>query len=267
MPASQPPAVEYLALDDGLRLAYRLEGPPGAPPLVFSNSLGADMRMWEPQVAALGPDFRVLRYDTRGHGRSGVPAGPATLERLGRDLLALLDHLGLERVRLCGISLGGLTAQWLAAHHPERVERVLLANTAGRIGSAESWEQRIAAVRAGGMAAIGAAVTARFFSPAFRAARPDEAGFYRAILEATDAEGYIAACVALRDADMRPALGQIRAPTLIVAGELDESTPPAQAEELQRAIAGSRLAIIPGAAHLSNIERPDEFNALLRSFA
>lgn len=255
-----------LILDDGLALRYRIDGSAGAPALVFSNSLGTDLGMWEAQVAILGEHFQIVRYDTRGHGGSGVPGGHATLERLGRDLLALLDHLGLERAHVCGLSLGGLTAQWLAVHHPARVGRLVLSNTAARIGSVESWDARIAAVAAGGMGAIAEAALARFFSPAFRAAHPATVRAYGAVLAATDPAGYVACCAALREADLRPVVARIVAPALIVAGTLDESTPPEQARELHAALAGSELVVLDGAAHLASVERPEVFSALLRRF-
>lgn len=258
--------METLTLDDGLLLRYRLDGPAGAPALVLSNSLGADLGMWEAQVAALGQDYRIARYDTRGHGGSGVPSAPATVERLGRDLLALLDHLAIGRAHICGLSLGGMTAQWLAMRHPARVARLVLANTAARIGSAESWDARIAAVRAGGMAAIADAVLGRFFSPAFRAEQPELLARFRATLLATDPAGYVACCAALCAADLRPRLRQIVAPTLIIAGGLDEATPPEQARELHAAIGGSELAVLPGAAHLSNAEQPAAWAELLGRF-
>lgn len=254
-----------LILDDGLELFYTIDGAPSAPALVLSNSLGCDLRMWDAQAAALADRLRIVRYDTRGHGRSGAPAGPATLERLGRDLLALLDHLGVERADVCGLSLGGVTAQWLAIQHPARVGRLVLANTAARVGTTEGWDARIAAVAAGGMQAVADTVLGRFFSPAFQAAQPMVVAAYRATLLATDPRGYTACCAALREADLRPLLGRISAPTLVVGGALDESTPPAQAEELHAGIAGSGLAILD-TAHLSNIERPGEFGALLRQF-
>jgi 3-oxoadipate enol-lactonase len=258
--------MKTLLLDDGLRLAYRHDGAADRPVLLFSNSLGADLSMWDGQVAALGERFGILRYDPRGHGGSGIPAAPANLERLGRDLLALLDHLAIGRAHVCGLSMGGLTAQWLALYHPERVERLVLSNTAARVGSVESWEARIAAVAGGGVAAIADAVIGRFFSPAFRAAEPATVARFAATLRATDPAGYIACCATLRDADLRPLIGRIAAPTLIVGGELDESTPPHQAAELHAAIAGSRLRIVAGVAHLTSVERPDEFNRVLLEF-
>lgn len=255
-----------LTLDDGLPLHYRLDGAAGAPVLLFANSLGTDLRMWDEQAAALGDTFQIVRYDTRGHGRSGVPGGPASLERLGRDVLALLDHLQIARAHVCGLSLGGLTAQWLAMYHPARVWRLALSNTAARIGSVESWTARIATVEEGGMEAITDAVMDRFFSPSFRIAQPATVDRYRATLLATSAVGYAACCAALRDADLRPLVGRMTTSTCIIGGALDQATPPAQAEELHQAIAASELVILDRAAHLANVERPDTFAALLRRF-
>ncbi len=250
---------------DGVRLAYRLDGDEHSPAIVFVNSLGCDLRMWNPQVAALSGSFRVLRYDVRGHGQSGMSDKPITLERLGLDLLALLDELSIGRINICGLSLGGMIALWLAIRHPERIERAVFANTAARIGTADGWNARIGAVESGGMAAVREAVVARFLSEAFRARNPETAQWVGDMLEATNPEGYIAACVALRDADLRPLIDRIQVPSLVLAAALDESTPPAQAEELHNTIRGSELIIFPNVAHLSNVEQPDAFNACLLS--
>ncbi len=256
---------DYLAVD-GLRLTYRLDGPAAAPPLVFINSLGTDWRMWDRQIGALEGRFRVVCYDTRGHGQSGVPAEPTTIARLGHDLLALLDHLQIAQAHLCGLSLGGLTALWLAATHPDRVGRAVFADTAARIGSVAGWEARIAAVREGGMEAVRETIVGRFLSAAFRQQHPEVMDSISAMLTKTNPEGYIAACAALRDADLRAVVPTIRVPSLIIVGALDESTPPAQAEELHAAIAESELVLLPQAAHLSNIEQPAQFNAHLLAF-
>jgi 3-oxoadipate enol-lactonase len=252
---------------DGVHLAYRLDGPNDhAPVVVLLHSLGTDLRMWEAQARPLARSFRVLRYDCRGHGVSDVAAEPVTVERLGRDVLALLDHLAIARAHLCGVSLGGLTALWLAVHAPERVDRVVLANTGARVGSVESWEARIQAVERGGMPAIRDAVLARWVGQEFRVAHPDVARMLGQMLDHTPVEGYVAACRALRDADLRAEAHAVRVPTLIVAGERDESTPPALSEALHAAIPGSVLEILPAAAHLSNVERPEEFTALVERF-
>lgn len=248
---------------DGVRLAYRLDGDDDSPPMVLVNSLGGDLRMWDPQVAALSRSFRVLRYDIRGHGQSGVSDAAVTIERLGLDLMDLLDELSIRSVHICGLSLGGMIALWLAVHHPERIKRAVFANTAARIGTVERWNERIGAVESGGMAAVRQSVVGRFLSEGFRTQHPETTRWVGDMLEATNPEGYIAACAALRDADLTHLIHKIRVPSLILAGALDESTPPAQAEELHNAIQGSELIIFPDVAHLSNVEDPGAFNACL----
>lgn len=228
--------------------------------MLFVNSLGTDLRMWEPQAAALAGQLRVVRYDNRGHGRSDAPPGPYTLKRLALDALALLDALDVERAHVCGLSLGGMVALWLAIHRPERVGRAVFANTAARIGSDATWNARIEAVQAGGMAAIHDAVLARFLSAGFRASNSDMTRTVGETLLATPPHGYIACCAALRDADLRHLASTIEVLSLVIGGELDEATPPAQAEDLHAAIVPSELMVIPGVAHLSNLEAPDLFS-------
>ena len=249
------------------QIAYYLDGPADGPPIVLINSLGANWRMWDAQTALLSQTRRVIRYDARGHGGSASgAAAELTLDRLGQDLIALLDHLAIPRADLCGLSLGGITALWLAIHQPQRVRRAIFANTAARIGSVETWQTRIEQVRQGGMAAVRDAALGRFFSPAFRAAQPAVAAVFSATLTACDPQGYIACCAALRDADLRPEIAAIRCPALVIGAALDQSTPPAQAEELHHAIAGSQLMIFPETAHLSNVEQLEAFNAHLHNF-
>lgn len=245
-------------------IAYRVDGPATAPAIVFINSLGTSHGMWDWQLPALH-DGRVVRYESHGHGESALRSGPVTLETLGDDLLALLDHLGVERAVLCGCSMGGLIALRVAAMHPARVSGAVLANTGARVGTVEGWNARIAAVREGGMTGIREAIVRRFLSDAFRAGHPEVVAHIGAMLDAVDPQGYIAACEALRDADLRPLLPQMRVPTLVVGGSLDESTPLSLAEELHAGIGGSTLEILP-AAHLSMVELPGPFNARLRRF-
>jgi 3-oxoadipate enol-lactonase len=252
-----------LVVDDGTRITYRLDGPVDAPALLFLNSLGTDLTMWQPQVDTLTSQFRIVRYDTRGHGQSHTPPGPYTVERLALDALALLDTLDIQQANLCGLSLGGLTALWLAIHRPARVRRAVFANTAARIGSVETWSARIEAVRAGGIAAIRDAVLARFLSASFREREREVTARVGAMLLATPSEGYIGCCAALRDADLRHLVSTIEAPSLVIGGALDEATPPAQAEDLHAGIVPSELMVIPGVAHLSNLEAPDLFNRRL----
>ena len=250
----------------GARLFYQVEGPPDAPAVLFSNSLGTDLRMWEPQARSLATRFRVVRYDSRGHGRSDAPPGPYTLDQLSGDALALLDALDIARAHVCGLSLGGMVALSLAANHPDRLHRAVFANTAARIGSEASWSERIAGVRAGGMGGIRDAVVARFLLESFRQSHPETERAVSEMLQSTPPAGYISACEALRDADLRGVVGQITTPALIIAGEHDQSTPPAQARELHAAIAGSQLVILSDASHLSNLEQPEQFTAHLLAF-
>jgi 3-oxoadipate enol-lactonase len=247
-------------LSDGLEIAYRVDGPENAPPLVLLNSLGTNLHMWDAQVDLLNRTLRVIRFDNRGHGASEAPTGAGTIEQYGGDLLALLDTLGLERAHICGLSLGGVIAQWCAIHHPERVMSATFANTAARVGSEQIWDARVEAVQTGGIASVREAVLVRFLSENYRQDHPEETQRIGEMLMCTSPAGYIAACLALRSEDLRDQIPGIHVPTLIIAGELDESTPPAQAQELHAAIPGSKLIILPAVAHLSNVERPEEFS-------
>ena len=251
---------------DGVRLAYRVDGPDDAPTMVMINSLGTDLRMWDPQVALLRQNLRIIRYDCRGHGASDVPTGSYTIRQFGLDLLALFDYLQIERAHICGLSLGGVVALWTAAQYPERIARAVFANTAARIGTEETWNARIDAVRTGGMAAVRDAVVARFLSEGFRQRNPEIARQIGEMVEATNSRGYIGACEALRDANLQEMLATIHTPSLIIAGSLDESTPPAQSQELHSAIVGSELVIFNEVAHLSNVEQPDTFSKYVLSF-
>ncbi len=250
----------------GTRLAYQIDGPGDAPTLVLVNSIGTNLHMWDAQVERLSHALRIVRYDTRGHGASDAPAGPYKIEQLGLDLLALLDELQIQQANICGLSLGGITALWFAIEYPHRVARAVFANTAARIGTTESWDARIAAVKTGGMAAIRDTVLARFLSTNFRQQHSEIAQKIGGMIEATNPIGYIGACAALRNADLRTRVHEIHAPSLILASELDESTPPSQAHELHNSISGSQLIVFNEVAHLSNVERPDEFSEYVLSF-
>lgn len=252
--------MDFFVTDDGLRLAYRVDGPAEAPTLVMVNSLGTDLRMWDPQIAQLSRSLRVVRFDNRGHGASAVPTEAYTIERLGHDLLALFNVLQIEQAHICGLSLGGMVALWFAATYPERVTSAVFANTAARIGTAEVWSARIDAVRMGGMGAIRDAVLARFLSESFRRKHPTTAQKIGEMIAATNPSGYMEACAALRDADLRDRVAAIHIPSLIIASTLDESTPPEQARELHSSITGSTLVIFSEVAHLSNVEMPEKFS-------
>ncbi|MDE8652017.1 3-oxoadipate enol-lactonase [Novosphingobium album (ex Liu et al. 2023)] len=250
---------------DGCRVAWRIDGPEDAPVLLLSNSLGTSMDMWQPQLAAFAARYRVLRYDTRGHGASDVPTGAYGLDRLGRDAIELLDGLGLARVHFCGLSLGGMTGQWLGVQAPERVERLVLANTAAFMGPPASWQARIQTVLREGMAAITGAVLERWFTPEFLSTRPQARAEVERQLLATDPAGYAGCCAAIRDMDMRPLIGLVRNPALVIGGLRDPATPPAQSAFIRQAIAGARGVDLE-AAHLSNIECPGEFTEAVLGF-
>jgi 3-oxoadipate enol-lactonase len=244
----------------GARLRYEVSGPERAPWLVLSHSLGTDLSLWDAQVAALAQTHRVLRYDARGHGASAAPSGPYTIEQLAHDALALLDALRISRARFCGISMGGQTGLWLAAFAGDRIDRLVLANTGARIGTRAIWNERIAAVEAGGLAAIAEGVLARWVTAGFRDARPAETARLREMLLRTPAAGYAACCAALRDADLRAAARSVRAPTLVVTGAQDVATPPADGRALAAAIAGAAHVEL-AAGHLSNVEEAEAFTA------
>ncbi|KVE31235.1 3-oxoadipate enol-lactonase [Burkholderia sp. TSV86] len=252
---------------NGIRLHYRIDraARADAPWLVFSNSLGADLSMWAPQVGALVQHFNLLRYDTRGHGHSEAPAGSYTLEQLTGDVLGLLDHIGAERAHFCGVSMGGLTGAALAARHSARIGRVVLANTAAKIGSPEVWAPRAAKARSEGMAVLADAVLQRWFTPAFFAREPRLIDVIRDVFVHTDQNGYAANCDALNAADLRDEVSRIAVPTLVVTGAHDQSTPAGQGRALAAAIAGSKHVEFD-CAHISNIECADDFSRALIDF-
>jgi len=248
-----------------LRVHYELSGAIGAPLVVFSNSLGTDLSMWDPQMPALEKSFRLLRCDTRGHGQSSVTPGPYSIEQLGRDVLRLLNGLQIERAHFCGLSMGGMIGMWLGINAPERIDRLALCSTAAKIGSAETWNPRIEAVRAGGMKAVAGAVLERWLTPEFRARDPKAAARALRLLESAPAEGYRACCEAIRDADLREAIAAIRAPTLVIMGARDPATPPALGKFVAERIRGAKYVELE-ASHLANLEAPGPFTAALASF-
>jgi 3-oxoadipate enol-lactonase len=254
----------HAAAADGTPIRYSLEGPEGAPVLMLSNSLGTALEMWDDQRPLAGAR-RLLRYDPRGHGRSGVPAGEYSLYELGRDALAVLDAAGVERTAFCGISMGGAVGQWLAVNAPHRLDRLVLANTAAAFGTPESWAQRIETVARDGMGPLAPVIIDRWFTPGFRARAPAAVARIEAMLRACPPAGYVGCCAALREIDLRGELGAIATPTLVIAGAHDPATPPDAARQLASAIAGARLAELD-AAHLSNIEQAAAFNAALAAF-
>lgn len=254
-----------LTVGDGCRIAYRLDGPKDAPVLLLSNSLGTDMEMWAPQMAAWTRHFRVLRYDSRGHGGSDAPAGAYSIDRLGRDAIELLDALGLDRVNFCGLSKGGMVGQWLAVHAPERLSKLVLSNTAAYMGPPANWQARIEGVRTTGLAPLAEASIGRWFTPAFRSASPERIAPILAMLLAANPEGYAGCCAAIRDMDQRPTARLNATPTLVIAGSQDPATPLADARFLAENASNSRLVCL-AAAHLSNLEAPEPFARAVEEF-
>ncbi|MGV3479364.1 MAG: 3-oxoadipate enol-lactonase [Sphingobium sp.] len=252
-------------MSDGCPIAWRLDGPDDAPILLLSNSLGTTMDMWAPQLAAFTAQHRVLRYDSRGHGSSGAPKGDYSLDRLGRDAVELLDKLDIATAYFCGLSLGGMVGQWLGVNQPERIGRLIIANSSAYMGPPSAWHDRIALVHAQGMAAIADAVTERWFTPEFRATSPDVVDAIRTMLLTTEPDGYCGACAAIAAMDMRPLLSRIAPPALVIGGLRDPATPPDHARALAAGIDGSQLVELP-AAHLSNCELPERFTEAVTGF-
>lgn len=254
-------------LADG-ELNYRFDGPADAPVLVLSNSLGTDLNMWDAQIPAFAEHLRVLRYDTRGHGASSVTPGPYSIEQLGRDVLALVDALGIERFAFCGLSMGGLIGQWLGINAGPRLTRLVLCNTAAKIGTDEVWNDRIKLVLAGreqAMHDMRDASIARWFTPAFAAEQPEEAARITQMIAGTSPDGYAANCAAVRDADYREQLGAIGVPTLIVCGARDPVTTTDHGRYLLEHIRGA-LMVEFEAAHLSNVEAGEAFTQRVLGF-
>ena len=250
---------------DGCRLSWTLQGPADAPPLLLLNALGTTVDLWRPQADRLADAFRVIRFDTRGHGASDAPAGPYALDRLGRDALAVLDAAGVSRAHACGVSLGGQTALWLALHAPQRVIGLVAANTGARIGTTELWDRRIHDAGELGMPALAEPAVARWFTPRFRQTHPKTVDRFRKMLAGCSAAGYAGCCAALRDADLRADLHRIEHPTLVIVGADDHATPPAAGRAICEQVAGAELLALV-AAHLGNVERADAFNAAVLRF-
>jgi 3-oxoadipate enol-lactonase len=246
-------------------LHYAVTGQPSSPALVLSNSLGTNFSMWDPQLPAFKQHFRVIRYDTRGHGQSAVPAGPYTIEQLGADVLALLDELRIARAHFCGLSMGGMTGMWLAQHAPQRLHKLVISSASARFGSVETWNARIEKVRSEGMSSVATAVVERWYTLEFRREHTAQTQGTLQILEATSPEGYAACCAALRDSDLRESISGIHTPTLILSGAKDPVSPPADGRYLAAKIAGARYRELD-AAHLSNIEAAEAYTSAVLNF-
>lgn len=250
---------------DGCLLNVAVEGRDGGPTLMLSNSLGCTMQMWEPQMPALTKQFRVIRYDRRGHGKSGAPLGPYSMERFGRDVLAILDDLNIAKVHWCGLSMGGMVGQWLGANAPERFDRMILANTSCWYPDPTNWRNRIKAVTDGGIAAVADAVVAGWLTEDFREREPQATARLKAMLLATPVQGYLACCEALSTLDQRDLLPRFKSPTLVIAGRHDKATPIEAAALIRSLIPGASLTILD-AAHISNVEQAHAFTDAVLGF-
>jgi len=248
------------------RIAYRFDGPAGAPVVMLSNSLSSNLTMWDDQIAALTAHYRVLRYDQRGHGQSAVTPAPYSFNVLADDVSGLLRRLGVGPVHFVGLSMGGMTGQTLGVRHPDILRSLVLCDTSAHMPPPGLWDERIALARDGGMAATSEATLGRWFTAPFHAARPDAIERVRQMIETTPVEGYAGCCMAIRDMDQTAMLSRIAVPTCVIVGAEDPSTPVAASKLIHNKIAGSEMVIIEDAAHLSNIEKADEFNTALLGF-
>ena len=254
-----------LKMGDGCHIAWTETGPLYAPPLILSNSLGTNRNMWLPQLDILSKNFRVIRYDTRGHGLSDVPRGTYSLDRLGRDVLELANYFELSDFSFCGLSLGGMTAQWLGVFAPERLRRLIIANSSPYMGPPSSWDERITYVLKNQVASIADTVIEKWFTEKFRENKKNDIESMRNVLCKTDVAGYTGCCSAIRDMDMRPIIHLITTPSLIIGGSMDPATPPSHTQELNDKIKNSRCVML-NSAHLSNIEEEIKFNKNIMDF-
>lgn len=256
----------FFNTSDGVRIAYRLDGAPSLPILLLSNSIGTDLHMWDGQVAPLSRHFRVLRYDARGHGASDVPVSPYSFDRLGRDVVELLDVLGLERVHVLGLSLGGFVAQWLGIHVPGRIDRLVLSNTAAYLGPADVWKQAIGQLlRAADMKDTAEMFLRNWFPPSQLEANTAIVQAFRKTLLATQPQSIAGSWAAIRDVDFRRTISLIDRPTLVIAGQHDNVTTAAHGQEIAATIPGACIKVLPS-VHLSNVECPEQFVELVADF-
>ncbi|MHA5055724.1 3-oxoadipate enol-lactonase [Acinetobacter schindleri] len=247
------------------QINYQTFGDAAKPALVFSNSLGTNFKMWQPQIDFFQQDFFVICYDTRGHGASSAPQGPYSIDQLGQDVVNLLDHLNIEKAAFCGISMGGLTGQWLAINRPERFNQVVVCNTAAKIGQEQAWLERATLVREQGLQPIASTAASRWFTEPFIQSNATVVNNLQNDLGAGSPEGYANCCEALAKADVREQLKDITVPVLVVAGQQDPVTTVADGQYMVDRIANSQLFEI-NASHISNIEQPDAFNQAVQKF-
>jgi len=250
---------------DGCKLYVDVQGDTDAPVLMLSNSLGTTHRMWDDQVKPFTQHFRLVRYDRRGHGQSGCPKGPYTMEQLGRDVLAIIDALDVEKVHWCGLSMGGMVGMWLGANAPERINKLILSNTAAYYADKTPWNDRIRTVREKGLASIVNANMERWFTKDFRARSPQAVQRMADMFLTTPLEGYVGCCEAVRDMDHREILKEIAAPTLVIAGRHDPATTVENAEFIRSRIPRANMTLVD-AAHISNVEQPHDYAEIVLGF-
>jgi 3-oxoadipate enol-lactonase len=254
-----------IKVDDGCIIHAEIEGPDGGPVLMLSNSLGTNLHMWDEQTGPLTRHLRLVRYDRRGHGQSSVFKGPYTMERLGRDVLGVLDGLGIQKINWCGLSMGGMVGMWLGANAGDRVNKLILSNTSAYFPDKTLWEGRIKLVREKGLAAIVDANMERWFTKAFRERSPAPMAKMREMFLATKVDGYVGCGEAIRDMDHRPLLSRITAPTLVIAGKHDPATTLEAGEFIKQHIPGAQIAVLD-AAHISNLEQPQVYAETVLGF-
>jgi 3-oxoadipate enol-lactonase len=254
-----------ITVDDGCPIHVEMTGRDGAPALMLSNSLGTDLTMWDDQADAFAEHFRLIRYDRRGHGQSGAPKGPYSFDHFGRDILAVLDALGVKKTHWCGLSMGGMDGQWLGANAPDRVDRLVLANTHYHYADKAPWADRLRFLEQHPLSDLVAANMERWFTKGFRERAPQTIARMTKMFVATDHAGYAACVAAVRDIDFRASNPTIKAPTLVIVGAQDPATPPAAGETIAKAIAGARLVALD-AAHISNVEQPQAFTKAVLDF-
>ena len=252
-------------ISNDAEINYQTFGDASQPAIIFSNSLGTQLNMWQPQISFFEKKFYVICYDTRGHGASSAPQGPYSIEQLGTDVIHLLDHLNIKKASFCGISMGGLTGQWLAIHHPERFNHVIVCNTAAKIGQEQAWNDRAQLVREQGLKPIAETAASRWFTEPFIRSNTAIVESLSNDLGAGSPEGYASCCEALAKADVREQLKNITIPTLVVAGQKDPVTTVADAQYIINHVRSSSLFEI-NASHISNIEQPKAFNQAVFSF-
>lgn len=258
--------LQFIQAADGISLAVDAAPANGKPAIILSSSIGASHGMWDEFVARGSGDFRIIRYDTRGHGKSGITDQAITIETLGTDVLRIMDALEIERATLCGLSLGGLTAQWLGVNHAIRFDGIVLANTAANFPPATMWHDRAKAVRESGMTPLVPATIERWFTKPFQDANPERIAEIAAMIAATSAIGYARCCEVLASTDMLPALASLTLPVRIICGGKDPSTTVARGEELAEAIPNATMAVLD-AAHISAIEAADAFAETVKQFS